>query len=187
MSRLPTSAFVMIGLPTETREEIEETLQICADIEMGRFRWALFYPFPGTAGYTISKDLDLIDFEKAARMGNYFDASCLRFDEEHDYYLERLAVFCHWYVNARSSWECRPIYEKLVAEIDALPRAEFRARREELKTRDRELSDELMEKDVVHYSQRYSHVMGVRSDFVKWERGQLAEGKILRPTTYTLD
>ncbi len=48
-------------------------------------------------------------------------------------------------------------------------------------------SDELMEKDIIHYSQRYSHVMGVRSDFVKWEREQLADGKILRPTTYTLD
>ncbi|MHC4860317.1 MAG: hypothetical protein ACYTDY_09535, partial [Planctomycetota bacterium] len=51
----------------------------------------------------------------------------------------------------------------------------------------RQLSNELMEKGVVHYSQRYSHVMGVRSDFVVWEREQLAQGKILRPTTYTLD
>jgi anaerobic magnesium-protoporphyrin IX monomethyl ester cyclase len=43
---LHTSAFIMAGLPTETKEEIEETLQLCADIGMGRFRWAIFYPFP---------------------------------------------------------------------------------------------------------------------------------------------
>ncbi len=184
---LHTSAFVMLGLPTETREEIEETLDICAEIKMGRFRWALFYPFPGTAGYTISKDLGLIDFKKAETMGNYFDASCLKFDDAHNLYLEKLATFCHWYVNARTDWECREIYVDLVEKLEAMDQDEYRARRDELKRTDRKLSDELMERDVVHYSQRYSHVMGVRSDFVKWERGQLAEGKILRPTTYTLD
>ncbi len=184
---LHTSAFVMIGLPTETREEVEETLDICATIKMGRFRWALFYPFPGTAGYTISKDMGLIDFEKAESMGNYFDASCLRFDDAHNLYLEKLAVFCHWYVNARSDWKSREIYADLVEKLEAMDREEFRARLPELKKKDRELSDDLMEKDIVHYSQRFSHVMGVRSDFVKWEREQLAEGKILRPTTYTLD
>ncbi len=184
---LHTSAFIMIGLPTETRAEIEATLDMCARIEMGRFRWALFYPFPGTAGYTIAKDMDLIDFEKAKSMGNYFDASCLKFDDAHNLYLEKLAVFCHWYVNARSAWASRPIYEDLAAKLEAMGRAEFLARREELKRHDRALSDDLMAKDVLHYSQRYSHVMGVRSDFVKWERAQLAGGKIGRPTTYTLD
>ncbi|MHC4469852.1 MAG: B12-binding domain-containing radical SAM protein [Planctomycetota bacterium] len=184
---LHTSAFVMLGLPTETREEIEETLDMCAEIKMGRFRWAIFYPFPGTAGYTIANDLDLIDFEKAKSMGNYFDASCLKFGEEHDFYLERLAVFCHWYVNARSDWPCRETYAELVEQLEGMTREEFRARKDELKRHDRQLSNELMEKGVVHYSQRYSHVMGVRSDFVVWEREQLAQGKILRPTTYTLD
>jgi len=154
---------------------------------MGRFRWALFYPFPGTAGYTISKDLDLIDFTKAESMGNYFDASCLKFDDAMNLYLEKLAVFCHWYVNARTDWESREIYVELVEKLEAMNREEFIAGREALKRYDRQLSDELMEKDIVHYSQRYSHVMGVRSDFVKWEREQLADGKILRPTTYTLD
>jgi radical SAM superfamily enzyme YgiQ (UPF0313 family) len=64
---LHSSAFIMIGLPLETREEIEETLQICSEVKMGRFRWAVFFPFPGTASYTIAKQHNLIDYDKMAR------------------------------------------------------------------------------------------------------------------------
>ena len=90
-------------------------------------------------------------------------------------------------MNGRSDWPCRDTYAELVERLEGMTREEFRAQRDDLRRHDRALSDELMERDVVHYSQRYSHVMGVRSDFVKWEREQLAQGKILRPTTYTLD
>jgi radical SAM superfamily enzyme YgiQ (UPF0313 family) len=184
---LHTSAFIMVGLPTETREEMEKTFSMCAEIEMGRFRWALFYPFPGTAGYTIAKEMGLIDFEKAKEMGNYFDASCLRFCGAMDLWLEKIAVFCHWYVNERTSWPSRPIYADLVKELEAMDRAEFLARKAELKQRDRQLSDELIAKDVLHYSRRFSSVMGVRSDFVKRERAEIEAGTLARPTTYTLD
>jgi anaerobic magnesium-protoporphyrin IX monomethyl ester cyclase len=184
---LHTSAFIMAGLPTETKEEIEETLQLCADIGMGRFRWAIFYPFPGTAGYTISKDLGLIDFEKAKGMGNYFDGSCLKLGPEMDLYLEKITGFCHWYVNARTDWASRGVYEPLVADLEAMDREAWEKHRPELLRHDRELSERLIAEDVLHYSRQYSHVMGVRSDFVKWEREKMQAGEKRRPTTYTLD
>ncbi len=74
-ARAPTAttctprAFVMFGLPIETREEITETLRLCARVKMGRFRWAIFFPFPGTAGYTIAQRRDLIDYEKMGGHG----------------------------------------------------------------------------------------------------------------------
>ncbi len=182
---LHTSAFLMFGLPTETREEIFETIDLCAQVKMGRFRWAIFFPFPGTAGYTIARDKGLIDDAKMSGMGNYFDGSCLKFDPAQDLFIEKLGRFFHWYVNARTDWPTAPIYRKLEARLEAMDRASWEAARSDLIAEDRELSDELLAKDLTHYSVRYSHVMGVRSDFVKWEKQALAAAGV--PKDYTLD
>jgi anaerobic magnesium-protoporphyrin IX monomethyl ester cyclase len=184
---LHTSAFVMIGLPLETRAEIEETLQVCADVKMGRFRWAVFFPFVGTAAHKISVDNDLIDHEKMKTMGNYFDGSCLKFGEAHDLYLTKLSKFCHWYVNERTDWPTAPAYRRLVAEVEAMDRATFEREYPRLRRLDREMSDEFLEKDLTHYTQRYSHVMGVRSDFVRWERERLKKATAGGKIAYTLD
>ena len=184
---LHTSAFVMMGLPTETRAEIEETLALCADVKMGRFRWAVFFPFVGTAGYTMAKDQGLIDFEKMKTMGNYFDGSCLHFTDEHDLYLVKLSKFCHWYVNALTDWPTAKAYQRLVDEVEPMDRAAFEREYPRLRKLDREMSDEFIEKDLTHYTQRYSHVMGVRSDFVKWERQRLKKYAGTAHNAYTLD
>jgi radical SAM superfamily enzyme YgiQ (UPF0313 family) len=186
---LHTSAFVMFGLPFETREHIFETIELCARVKMGRFRWAIFFPFPGTAGYRISHDNNLIDHEKMARLGNYFDGSCLRFGPEHDLFLEKLGRVFHWYVNAASDWPSAGLYKKLVDEVEAYDRATFDRVKHTLHERDRELSEELLSKGIPHYSIRYSHVMAVNSEFVTWERRELAHarGSGQGPITYTLD
>lgn len=184
---LHTSAFVMFGLPKESKEDIYETLRLCARTKLGRFRWAIFYPFPGTAGYTISKDLGLIDWDKWAGMGNYFDASCLRFGPEHDLFLEKLAALCPWYVNALTDWPCARTYTDLVRQVEAMDRETFRRRRADLLRTDRELSEDFLRLGVPHYSIRYSHVMGVRSDFVAWERRQNTSTREEQAVTYTLD
>jgi len=183
---LHTSAFLMFGLPFEGREEIMDTIRLCAATEMGRFRWAIFFPFPGTAAYTISKQNNLIDWEKMKGMGNYFDASCLTFDAEHDLFIEKLGKIFHWYVNAETAWQSAPIYRELVETVEPWDRQTWESKLDWVDSKDRELSDELMDKDILHYSKRYSSVMGVRSDFVKWERSQAKKG----PKTgadYTLD
>ncbi|MCI0343486.1 MAG: B12-binding domain-containing radical SAM protein [Planctomycetales bacterium] len=184
---LHTSAFIMFGLPDESRAEVFETLKICAQAKMGRFRWAIFYPFPGTAGYTIAKDRGLIDWDKAKGMGNYFDASCLKFSPEHDLFLEKLGKVAHWWVNSLSDWPSAPTYKKLVDEVESWDRDTWEARKNELAHRDRDLSEKLLAADVPHYSLRYTHVMGVHSDFVKWERAQKARGEQAVGANYRLD
>ncbi len=184
---LHTSAFIMIGLPTETREEIFETLELCARIKVGRFRWAVFYPFPGTKAFTISKELDLIDWGKWGAMGNYFDASCLKFGPEHDFFLEKLTLLCHWWVNSLTDWPCAGLYAEKVKEVEAMDRETFRARKEELVALDREISEELLSRGIPHYSLRFSKVMGVHSDYILWERSRKARGKEAKGADYTLE
>lgn len=182
-----TSAFVMFGLPTETREELLETLTLCAEIGMGRFRWALFFPFPGTAGHRISADLGLIDEERAAGLGNYFDGTCLKFEPEFDLFLRKLGRVCHWWVNARSDWGCAPYYQPLVEEIESWDEATFERLKPTLLDRDRALSEELLRKNIRHYSIRYTHVMAVDSEFVLAERERLRNQPEYVPVGYTLD
>ncbi|MCR4315800.1 MAG: B12-binding domain-containing radical SAM protein [Planctomycetes bacterium] len=190
---LHTSAFIMFGLPGveenrfETREQVEETLQICADIEMGRFRWALFYPFPGTAGYAQAVEKNLIDWDKWRSVGNYFDGSCLDFSPGHNLYLQKLGALCNWYVNARTSWPSKEIYQKLVNEVEAMDAETFQREKDALIKHDRELSEELIKKGWRHYSIRYASVMGVDSDYIIWEREQQKKQMSLQTVTYTLD
>ena len=51
----------------------------------------------------------------------------------------------------------------------------------------RELSDKLLKLDIPHYSIRYAHVMGVRSDYVKWERRLDQSTREEQAVVYTLD
>jgi anaerobic magnesium-protoporphyrin IX monomethyl ester cyclase len=184
---LHTSAFIMFGLPKEGKEEVLETLELCARVKMGRFRWALFFPFPGTAGYTIAKSLDLIDFDKMRRLGNYFDGTCLKFGEGHDLWLEKVSKVCHWWVNSLSDWPTAGLYRKLVEEIEALDRDAWEERKKTILEEDRDLSEELLGKGLPHYSIRYSHVMGVHSDFVLEERERLRKFAAAQSISYTLD
>ena len=59
--------------------------------------------------------------------------------------------------------------------------------REDLVDYDKILSEELIAKEQIHYTIRYSHVMGVRSDYIKREREQMAAGKQKEAVAYTLD
>lgn len=185
--RMHTSAFVMFGLPTETREEVMETLRLCGKLELGRFRWAIFFPFPGTAGHKIAADLDLIDPERLAGVGNYFDGSCLRLGPELDLLVAKLGRVCHWWVNAFSDWPCAPIYRELVEEIEAWDAATFEANKGDLHRRDRELSESLLRRGLRHYSLRYTHVMAVDSNFVLEERAKIKASPEYVPIGYTLD
>jgi hypothetical protein len=184
---LHTSAFIMFGLPKEGKAEVLETLELCARVKMGRFRWALFFPFPGTAGHAIAESLDLIDHDKMQRLGNYFDGTCLRFGSEQDLWLEKVGKVCHWWVNALSDWPCAPIYRDLVNEVEALDRDGWDEAKKTVHDRDQELSEELLEKRIPHYSIRYSPVMAVHSDFVLRERERLERFATAQPLSYTLD
>ena len=93
---LHTSAFLMFGLPYETKEMMDETIDLMARIRPGRMRWAIFYPFPGTKSYTICKLGNLIDYRKMDAMDNYFCASCLKFDAPTDLYIRKLQRTFHW-------------------------------------------------------------------------------------------
>ena len=78
---LSTSAFLMIGLPDETPDLIMDTLEFVADLEPDRFKFSVFYPFPGTELYDYCKEKDLINWPVYDTLENYSTKSGLKFDE----------------------------------------------------------------------------------------------------------
>ncbi len=178
---LHTSAFLMFGLPYETRDMMEETVDLMARIKPGRMRWAIFFPFPGTKSYTICKLGDLIDYRKMDAMDNYFGASCLKFDDATDLYIRKLQRVLHWRVNARAGLPVSDAYQKLADEVEAMDLAEWQEVSDGMLQRDREISNAYLaqvtpgDADAMqrlkHYSIRYTEVMAVDSDFVLAEKG----------------
>jgi anaerobic magnesium-protoporphyrin IX monomethyl ester cyclase len=179
---LHTSAFLMFGLPYETRAMMEETIDLMARIKPGRMRWAIFFPFPGTKSYTICKLGDLIDYRKMDAMDNYFCASCLKFDDATDLFIRKLQRTFHWYVNARAGLPLSADYQKLVDEVERMSLDEWHEASEGMLQRDRQISNAYLAQvtpgDAAsrdahkHYSIRYTEVMAVDSDFVLAEKGE---------------
>ena len=174
---LHTSAFLMFGMPYETRAMMEETIDLMARIRPGRMRWAIFFPFAGTKSYTICQLGDWIDYRKMDAMDNYFCASCLRFDAATDLFIRKLQRIFHWHVNARANLPLSSHYAKLVDEVDRMTAEQWHEASETMLERDRRISNGFLSQvrgdpaAVKHYSIRYTEVMAVDSDFILAEKG----------------
>ena len=179
---LHTSAFLMFGLPFETRAMMEETIDLMARIKPGRMRWAIFFPFPGTKSYTICKLGDLIDYRRMDAMDNYFCASCLKLDGAADLFIRKLQRTFHWQVTARAGLPLSGEYARLVDEVERMDLPTWLEASETVLARDREISNGYLARvspgDAAaaaaskHYSIRYTEVMAVDSDFVLAEKGE---------------
>ncbi len=165
-----TSAFVMIGLPHETIEDLMMTIQLLGVIKPGRFRWSIFFPFVGTKAYDIAKEGGFIDWDKMERLTNFTDASCLDFGEEQNLLIDKLAKTYPWFVNAATDFPSASLYDHLTRMVLAMDRKGWEKARDEMRVLDREVSDVLTHADLPHYAIRFNPFMGVRSDWP--ERGE---------------
>jgi hypothetical protein len=163
--QLHTSAFVMIGLPDETTEEMFATIDLLGAIRPGRFRWSLFFPYPGTVAHEMAKQKGLIDFQKMRTLTNFTEESCLDFGEAHNLLVDKLARAFPWFVNARSNSSSSTIYRGLVREIENMDRTAWEGARDTIRSMDQEISGFLRKAGGEHYAIRYNDFMGVRSDW----------------------
>jgi radical SAM superfamily enzyme YgiQ (UPF0313 family) len=162
---LHTSAFIMIGLPLEEQEDLEATIDMMASLKPGRFRWATFYPFPGTDIHRLCEQEGLLDHKKMESLDNFYEASALRLPPDMDLRLRKLQRAMPWYVNARSSFACAPLYQEKVGGIEAMSAEDWNEASRDFLERDRNLSEKLAGEGQLHYSIRFTQVMAVRSDY----------------------
>ncbi len=166
---LHTSAFVMIGLPTETRDERWETVDVLAESRVGRFRTSYFFPFPGTDSWHLSIEAGHVDEEKLARQTDFTESSALDFGEEENLLIAKMGRCMPWFVNSRldrfAPAPAAARYRPLVERVLAMDRAEWEAFAPTVPALDAELSAACVEAGELHYAIRYNDFMGVRSYF----------------------
>jgi len=165
-----TSAFVMIGLPHETVDDLMMTIKLLGTIKPGRFRWSIFFPFIGTKAYDIARDGGFINWEKMESLTNFTEESCLDFGEEQNLLIDKLAKTYPWFVNAVTDYPSASLYEKLTRIVLAMDKKAWENVKEGMRDLDAEISEALLSSKTPHYSIRFNPFMGVRDDWL--ERGE---------------
>jgi radical SAM superfamily enzyme YgiQ (UPF0313 family) len=167
--RLHSSGFLMIGLPTETRDERWETVDVLAESRIGRFRTSWFYPFPGTDSYRMTIEGGYLKPGATEDLTTFTDGSALDFGAEENLFIDKLGTVMPWFVNSRMDrFHDAPAakrYQPLVERVLALDVDGWNAFKPRVKEIDRELSAECAAADELHYAIRYNKFMGVRSDY----------------------
>jgi hypothetical protein len=160
---LHTSAFVMIGLPKEEKEDVNETGDLLARVSPGRFRWTLFFPFVGTRAYDIAEQEGAIDFEKMACLDNFTDETCVDLGEETNLHVRKVKDFFCAFVNARAGI---PEYGRIVSRIEACGSEDWEAERGRIAEEIERIDGRMRREGRHHYEVRFNRFMGVTSD---WE------------------
>jgi len=160
---LDTSAFVMFGLPTETLDEVWETIDLLATSKPTRYRWSIFFPYIGTKAYEMAEREGLIDRDLLNRLTDFVSESSLEFtDEEFNLLLEKLQKALRWDVNARSDFDAAPVYKMLVDEIEAMTREEWDAVKDDIIPMEKRLQKLMGVRDREGYEVKYNDFMAVR-------------------------
>lgn len=76
-------AYCIVGIPTETREELLSTFSLATRLGIDSVRPSILFPYPGTPIYDYCVEHDLIDQDVLAGVRNYYSCTVLRgFDAE---------------------------------------------------------------------------------------------------------
>jgi anaerobic magnesium-protoporphyrin IX monomethyl ester cyclase len=168
---LHTSAFVMVGLPCETGDDIMATIKLLGKIRPGRFRWSLFFPYVGTEAYEIAKAHGSIDFERMRSLDNFTDETCMNLGEDVNLLVDKAKNHLCAFVNKYSEEGGAESYRQLVDRIEAAERSDWEREKKAFASEIEKLDREAADQDKLHYSVKFNRFMGVRSD---WEDDSLS-------------
>lgn len=155
-----TSSFNMIGLPTETKDEVFETLKLNAVIMPDSVKLMTFYPFKNTPMYDLCKNLYLIDNRKKETLDNYDSATCLKFPHYYQLFLKKVQTAFNWYINLFLNNSASAEYKKLVNMIEAMKADDWE--QFDFYAVDREVSERLQKKGSMHYSKFINRSLAVK-------------------------
>jgi anaerobic magnesium-protoporphyrin IX monomethyl ester cyclase len=110
-----TRAYVMLGMPTETPDEMHSTLKLCAELRFDSVRPAIMYPFPGTEIHRFCVDHDLIDESRIPT--DYSTTTVLRLPEPERIRIEKTAALYPWLLNTFLGGETAAAAQPLIDRV----------------------------------------------------------------------
>lgn len=154
--------FNMIGLPTETENNVFETLKLNAQLQVDVVRVATFYPYEGTAIYSLCRDLDLLE-PRGQKHLTYSSKSILNFDNHFKLFLLKITRYLDCYLNYLNP-DISINYQEIVNEINSLSELNFdsRSRQKTLSEKIDQISKDLSFKSIPHYVKKFNPYYAVR-------------------------
>lgn len=117
---LKPQAFNMIGLPTETKENMIQTARLNAKLRAYIVWVSTFMPYPGTVLWDFCIKNDLMDADKWDDVRSYRGGSVLKEKTFKHLDLEKVRVMFRWYLNRSLENECSEEYGRAIDDLDAL-------------------------------------------------------------------
>jgi len=148
---LRSFAFNLLANPTETREEMCETLRLNSKLMPDGLKVSLGYPFPGTEYHDISKKLDLI--EEGKHLHNFIHDTKLKWSDDDRLWIDKVRCVFWWWMNVYLDNEASPLYAELVKLVEGLSADEWADPETERRMWDLDdaLSNILRQRGVTHY------------------------------------
>ena len=159
---LKPQSFNMIGLPTETHENMMETVRLNAKLRAYIVWMSTFMPYPGTVLHDFCVSNELIDETKWDAVRSYRGGSVLKEISFTELELEKMRVLFRWHLNAALENECSPDYQRHIDELSEADEEDWLNGRveEEFHRRDPDLDQRWREKRVDHYiSKKYVNML----------------------------
>jgi radical SAM superfamily enzyme YgiQ (UPF0313 family) len=149
---LRSFAFNILANPTETREEMKDTLRLNSKLLPDGLKVSLGYPFPGTEYHDIAKKLDLIDESK--HLHNFIRDTKLKWTDEERLWIDKARVAFWWWMNIYLENEASSVYAELVKMIEAMSETEWLDPETERRIWDLDeaLSNILKARNITHYT-----------------------------------
>ena len=151
---LRTFSYNIIAHPTETKEEMLNTIKLNAEIKPSGIRISLGYPYKGTEYYDIAKKMGMLNDN--IEYHNYTTGTKFKFTEEEKLWIDKFKSFFWWWLNAEQNTELYEIYQPLINQIESIPLTLWYEKKEEILDNyiliDRQISEKLLKKNIPHYN-----------------------------------
>ena len=148
---LRSFAYNILANPTETRQEMVDTLCLNARLRPNGLRVSLGYPYPGTAYHRIADELGLIRAD--AHANNYLWESPLAWSPADKLWIDKVRLVYWWWVNRALENEASPLYGRLIAMLEGMSAEAWveAGTRQRIRDLDAALSGVLTQAGVAHY------------------------------------
>lgn len=141
----------MLGMPTETKEDMLETLKLNAAVCIERAKFNILAPYRGSEIYDFCEENGLIKEEgRDARFSDRM-ITMLKFPDKEQAFLEKFYDIGHWYMNLYAPFGLSPAFSPLIKEIERISPGEWYSMRNKYLKIDREIMLSLSGKNTPHY------------------------------------
>jgi len=162
---LKPQAFNMIGLPTETRENMLRTASLNAELRAYIVWVSTFMPYPGTTLDTFCRENNLVDEGRWNDIKSYRGGSVLNETSFTHLELEQIRVLFRWYLNYYLNNECSDVYKQNIDELLAMSEEDWMSGEVEKIWQQRE-----PELDAMFREQKIDHYVGKKYVNMLWAK-----------------